>query len=382
MTDSFGINVNNKLTDNEVQMIADAGFCWVRIELTWASIEKTKGNYDFENSGYDRLNEALKEKGIRPYYVLAYENRLYEQERAIVTKEGREAFNNFVKAAARRYGGQSAIWEVWNEPNIGKFWNNQPSDEDYFLLTAKISPTIKKYDKTAKVVAPALAGINQDSLAWLKSILNEGVLKYVDAISVHPYQYGKPENVIDDYSKLRKLINSSSEKDIPIISGEWGYSMAQSEVQEPVGEMKQAEYLSRMYLINAQQDIPISIWYNWRNDGINPQDREQNFGITSYYHTSKLSFLSAQTLSKTLKGFKYNKRIKTNRTDDYVLEFVNAKGQKVIAFWTTSANHGIKLKLNENNGQFVTMLGIKYGLRWDKELNLNISSSPNYLVIK
>jgi polysaccharide biosynthesis protein PslG len=379
---SLGVNVNHELTDDQIQSIVDAGFKWVRIDLVWSSVEKEKGQYDFKSTGYDRLNKSLKEKGIRTYFILDYENKLYEKNRSVVTGEGRKAFSKFVKAAVERYSDQESIWEIWNEPNNKNFWNPQPSYKDYSLLVQEVAPVIKKYDKTSTVVAPALAGVDQYSLEWLRNSLDQGILDYIDAISVHPYQYGKPENVIDDYHDLKTLVKKYSKKNVPIISGEWGYSMTDTPVQEPVGEIKQAEYLTRMFLINAEQKIPISIWYNWKNDGTDPQNRQHNFGVVSYYSNPKLSFLATQTLTKQLNGYTFSKKINSSKSNDYTLEFVDSDGKKILAFWTTDSNHNSKIKLTKGKGKLVSMLGAVRNVEWRNSIELNLSTSPSYLVIE
>ena len=40
----------------------------------------------------------------------------------------------------------------------------------------------------------------------------------------------------------------------------------------------QGDYLARSWLVNLSQSIPLSIWYDWKNDGTDPTDPEDNFG--------------------------------------------------------------------------------------------------------
>ena len=97
--------------------------------------------------------------------------------------------------------------------------------------------------------------------------IKKDALDYVDAISVHPYREWEPESVTEDYKSLRELIKKYSSKPIPIISGEWGYSTANGWNGLNLSEEQQAAYLVRMLLINQLNHIPISIWYDWKNDG-------------------------------------------------------------------------------------------------------------------
>ncbi len=58
-------------------------------------------------------------------------------------------------------------------------------------------------------------------------MLQQGVLAYLDGLSVHPYRNAGPESVVADYDALRALM----QKYLPanatapvVISGEWGWS--------------------------------------------------------------------------------------------------------------------------------------------------------------
>ncbi|WP_226654779.1 cellulase family glycosylhydrolase [Guptibacillus hwajinpoensis] len=378
---SIGVSIHPGLTEQDIQKINDAGINIVRIDIFWSSVEKTKGIYDFKGSGYDQLNDLLTKYDIRPYYILAYENPLYERQRSIVTDEGRTGFINFVAATVDRYKGQNIIWEIWNEPNLETFWKPQPSIDEYSTLVKEVSPIIQQKDPTGVIVAPALAGIHEKSMEWLKQLFEENILNYIDAISVHPYRNNHPESALYDYQVLRNLLSDYSDEDIPIISGEWGYSMHQKD-NISINEIEQASYLARTFLINYMFEIPISIWYDWKNDGVDKNNKEHNFGLLWYDSTPKLSFLSIQTLSKTLNGFKYIERIHTSNSENYIIKFKNSNGKNIIVFWTTSKNkQDIKIPLKSGNGEVVSMLGAEHRLKWEKEVDLTLTSRPNYLLI-
>ena len=57
-------------------------------------------------------------------------------------------------------------------------------------------------------------------------------------------------------------------KTLPIVSSEWGYSTGTvGTAYTPVATAQlQGDYLARMMLVNLSQGIPLSIWYDWKND--------------------------------------------------------------------------------------------------------------------
>src|SRR5262245_43256190 len=74
--ESFGVNIHfTEPQPGELQLIAEAGFRWVRTDLKWDATERERGRYDF--SAYDRLMNALEPLGLRALFILDYGNPLY-----------------------------------------------------------------------------------------------------------------------------------------------------------------------------------------------------------------------------------------------------------------------------------------------------------------
>lgn len=381
--DQFGVNIHfTGNQPNDIKLLKEAGLRVVRTDITWSRIETKQGEYDFKTTGYDELTNSLVKNDIRPFYILDYSNPLYEKDLSIVTDDGREAFNKYVENVTNRYKGKGVLWEIWNESN-GEFWKPSPDVEAYSLLVKSVSKTIKRNDPSGIVVAPALAGLDGNSIAWLEEVFKRGAMKDVDVISVHPYRGDSPETVVNDYQLLRKMIGKYTKKNIPIISGEWGYSTTKGWGGLDLDENKQAEYLVRMFLINQYEGIPISIWYDWKNDGIDPNNAEHHFGMLWVDNTIKPAYQAAKTLTHTLERYHFDKRLEYGQPKDYIFQFTNKAGQKVMAFWTTEANHNVTISLPLGKGVLVSMYGEKQTVQWnEKQVTLSLSSSPNYLIIE
>nr|WP_263324281.1 glycoside hydrolase family 5 protein [Neobacillus sp. Marseille-Q6967] len=384
LPNNMGVNIHFTGNPLDIDMISDAGFKIVRMDLFWNSVEKARGKYDFKSSGYDLLTNALVEEGIRPYYILNYSNSIYEEKRSIVTKKGQDAFVKYAGKAADRYKNKGIIWEIWNEPNLPRYWETRPNFDEYSSLVKRVSKEIKEKDPSGIVVAPALSGMNTDSLKWLEEIIKRGILDYIDAISVHPYRGSNPETVANDYQSLRVLINKYSKKEIPIISGEWGYSTAKGWFGESLSEHQQAEYLVRMFMVNTLYDIPISIWYDWKNDGTEPNNGEHNFGIRqNNVKIPKDAYLAMNNLTNILSGHTLIKRVDVGDPNDYVLEYVNGEGITVIVFWTTGNSQRITLPDKNYKGKLISMYGKNIGEMNNKNSEIiEITSSPKYLIVE
>ena len=333
-----GLGVNIHFTDaraGELEMLAAAGFHWVRMDFSWGGTERRHGEYDF--SAFDRLLVALEVQKMRALFILDYGNGLYEADSSVATEAGRRAFARWAGAAAVHFQGHGVLWEIWNEPN-GGFWKPKANVADYAALALAAAKAIRTAAPGEAVIGPATSGVD---LQFVEGCFKAGLLDWWDAVSVHPYRQEGPESAAADYLKLRALIAryAPEEKSIPIISGEWGYSS----VWQNYDEATQGQMLARQWLVNLANHIPLSIWYDWHDDGTDRLEPEHHFGtVANAYHADgapvyepKPAYLAAKTLTSVLRGYQFTKRLALGKPDDYALLF--RKGDELrLAVWTTS----------------------------------------------
>jgi polysaccharide biosynthesis protein PslG len=224
---------------------------------------------------------------------------------------------------------------------------------------------------------------------FVEECLRSGLLNYWSAISVHPYRKMDPESVVDDYARLRKLIDNYAPagKRVPIISSEWGYSSSSFNVDAK----RQAELLARQLLINQSQGIALSIWYDWQDDGSEPTQIEHHFGtvLPTYFgdrepvYDWKPSYQAAQTLSSFLQGYKFKER-KPLSAGDYVLAFNNG-GLSRFAVWTTvGLNHTVTIPVARGTYRIVSHTGETVVVKSANApgLLLTLTSAPQYIMLE
>ena len=333
-----GLGVNIHFTDpgeGEMELLAAAGFRWVRMDLGWETIERERGKDDF--SAIDRLVGHLERFKIKALFILDYSNRLYEQDSSVRTEIGRQAFARWAGACARRYAGRGFLWEVWNEPNIS-FWKPTPDAPAYAALAR--AAAIHRTSPGEAVIGPACSGIDG---AFLDDCFKSGVLDEFAGVSVHPYRQSDPETVLPEYANLRRSIRQAAPagRGLPVISGEWGYSAAWNGFDED----RQGRLLAREFLTNLSQDVALSIWYDWRDDGADPKDAEHHFGSVGLPQKIdgqaalriKPAYLATRALTTTLQGMHFIKRLALGTTDDWALLFGNDR-ELAVACWTTASD--------------------------------------------
>ena len=78
-------------------------------------------------------------------------------------------------------------WEITNEPEM-TWWGGPIPPATYMIMLRDAHAVIKAANRDARVVGPAV-GANMEGVAYLKSLVEMGLLEFVDAISVHYYVY-------------------------------------------------------------------------------------------------------------------------------------------------------------------------------------------------
>jgi hypothetical protein len=379
---TLGVNIH--FTDaqpGEVKMISDAGFRWVRMDFVWEVTERERGRYDF--SSYDRLLKSLDEFQIRALFILDYGNPLYTEGKSVRTPQARQAFARWAVAAAKHYSGRGVIWEIFNEPNIEIYWPPKPNKDEYAALALEVGRAFKTSAPNEKLIGPAIAS---GAFPFLESCFKAGLLNYWSAVSVHPYRPTNPELAASEYAALREMIASyKPDSRIPLMSGEWGYSST----WRGMNDDKQAVMLARTVLTNIANGIPLSIWYDWQDDGNDPNESEHHFGLVRHnYHAGqyrvydpKPAYLAAQTLSEQLTGYRFIERLSAGSDDDYVLLFGNGSDQRTVAWTISTTSHRVVIPSMTGAFAVTTLLGQRAGsVTADQgKLAIQISTAPIYL---
>jgi len=155
---------------------------------------------DFENinAQHDHLITMLTARGITPYLMLGSTGALWNV-------PNQSTYVTACQTVAASLPNGSYI-EVWNEPNIGQFWNNAIDASTYAALVSAAYTAIKGVNGTLKVAAGALAynvaSFRQAFLAAAPSL---------DAYSFHPYtvSQGNPDQLADTTHSFVRCIDDT-----------------------------------------------------------------------------------------------------------------------------------------------------------------------------
>jgi polysaccharide biosynthesis protein PslG len=400
VSEAFGVNYSfpdPHPKAGELEMLAETGVRWVRISMSWGYIEKNKGKYDFD--AYDKIFADFEKYNLQPLVGLDsngqtnYSNKSNTYPYPPDTPEAQQAFTNWAVAVTQRYKGRGIVWEMYNEPNNSAFWPPDANVRDYSQLALMVGKAIKQNTPNEILIGPALLHTDYN---YLEEVLKTGVLSFWNGVSVHLYRSaGSPETASSDYKTFQNIIQkyNSSGANIPIISGEWGYPNFNWNGVSYNEDIK-ARFLARQWLINLTNNVPISIWFEWKEPPQTNQFNSGSWGLVGnkYYpgrnpaYDAKPAYFASKTLITSLKDYAFSKRIKSTSDTNYILEFTNVaqtSKRKAYAIWRDSETP-IKVKLPITSGQFkvISLLGENLGTikGISQGVSIEISGSPKYLI--
>jgi hypothetical protein len=278
-------------------LVASTGAKWVRFDFYWSAVQPARGSWNW--AAIDRAVDLANAHGLSVVGTLAY-TPAWARPAGTSDKTpptNPADFATFAQTAAQRYAPRGVhVWEIWNEPNSPIFWEPRPDAAAYVQMLRAAYPAIHSADPGATVLtggtAPAGGTLDytssdgwQSPWHFLKGVYDNGGRGLFDAVAHHPYapQPYLPStnaewNSYQQTSNLHDLMvaNGDGAKQIwGTEAGAWtGGSAAISETDEV---QQVTEYLT---LWGRWPWTGPFIYYEPRDKGTNPSDREQTFGLT------------------------------------------------------------------------------------------------------
>ena len=207
------------------EKVNETGVKWARIQSGWEKTERVRGVYDFE--WLDRVVDRFLSYKITPWICLCYGNPLYTESAKkvfgsvgcppIFTLEEKEAWRQYVTAAALHFKGRGVYYEVWNEPDGQWCWRHGPNAEELGVFTRDTARYIHAAYPDAKVIGGSVCLRNPE---YLNDALRTGMGKEIDYISYHEYTPDETKvlETVENYRALARQYNPKLE----IIQGESG----------------------------------------------------------------------------------------------------------------------------------------------------------------
>jgi glycosyltransferase involved in cell wall biosynthesis len=374
----FGVTIHSLKDDRGLDIAKAAGFSFVRADLPWAKLEDADV-YHFEP--FDELMHSLEERNLGVVWVLDYGHPNHGGE-SPKSDDDFNAYANYAAAVVSHFRGQNARFEVWNEPNSKQFL---PDPNVYPRLLRSALDRIRRNDADALVSTGGTAGFD---LAFLTSVLESGSADKASAIAVHPYRDSGPETSGPDFLLLRHLIQRVGRLNLPLWETEWGYSSAGNGMSSlgndghnDIARNRQAVLTVRECLTLWALGVPIAVLYDLRDDGSNPHNREQNFGLLDQDNNTKPAMEAFRTLMRVSVDHTYSGLI---RDVPYGTHALRLDGANDIAFIIWAENAALNSRIRFLPDQLMSakdLFGHPIGVQGD-QLLLKEDMGPVYVQLK
>jgi hypothetical protein len=291
-TEFYGIVQTATLDNQDIQGMLSARVRTTRFVLKWGWVQPVKGSYRWKSS--DDFIGALAARGIRsvpsvwgnpgwlpgsgstpPLGGNASQNEWRALLRALVSRYG--PGGAYWKGPYQNHYGQNAeplpiqSWEIWNEPNLRKFFAPYPSPGKYAHLVQISRDAIRSKAPGAQIVLAGMPGYGDiDAWDFLRTFYAvRNIKNYFDAVALHPY--GPNLNQFQsEIQSVRNVMRSNSDGSTPLWITEiaWG-SAPPDAFGINKGLAGQAQILKRAFRLVLQHrtawNIQRLFWYHWRD---------------------------------------------------------------------------------------------------------------------
>jgi len=223
----YGINTHNLPIGSggsaAMALAKQAGIKWIRIDLWWKAVEKQSGVFTWTD--IDTIVNYAMNNSFSILANIAYTPQFYAggDTGKYLPAAYLPKWDIFVSNVVDRYKNSIKYWEIWNEPNIDKYWDVRDTDGysggscggaaydkkvgGYVQVLLIAAQRIKAVDPTARVCAPGFLGgenINTSWQNWIRPVLcMRGGL--IDVITHHQYN-DYVNDVCAKLDQLRSLI--------------------------------------------------------------------------------------------------------------------------------------------------------------------------------
>ncbi|MCX7957718.1 MAG: hypothetical protein N3B13_01570 [Deltaproteobacteria bacterium] len=184
------LGVNTHILHNDVyDAVAAAGIPWIRIDVNWFDVEPQQNKFNWNE--IDRVVNKALSLNLKIFATFAYT----PQWASSGNKDGKSYGNDVPKPglyekalseAVKRYRGKIYHWGLWNEVNLGGFWEGS-ADQYVDLIVIPGYNAIKSNCPECYSLGPELANVGDELNNFYNTIFSRAKDKF-DIITHHIYQ--------------------------------------------------------------------------------------------------------------------------------------------------------------------------------------------------
>lgn len=203
--------------DRALADTVDLGANWIKIDLSWASIQPSDQAH-FEWADTDRAIDAARRHGLKVLGVVTYTPPWARSRgcRTFSCPPARAAdFAAFAAAVVAHYGNRVATVQVWNEPNLSMFWVRPDPGRYADLLRATVVAIRHEHWRGMLLFAGLATRLHSSAVSFsapdfLTAVCRLGACRGVQGVGYHPYTYPElPSHRSDPPNAWQRLTTST-----------------------------------------------------------------------------------------------------------------------------------------------------------------------------
>jgi cellulase (glycosyl hydrolase family 5) len=280
-----GVTNGTVFVDRELPLAAELGARTLRIEFPWALIEPRRGRFDWARADY--IVRAARSRKVTLQPVIVHTPAWAAKDPN--APPSASAVSSFAGALARRYRGRIRYYELWNEPDLARYWAG--TVQQYVQRVLKPGyKAIKRADPRARVL---LGGPSRADGAWFESVYRFGGGRSFDIAAYHVYS--GPNEVLNGAGIMSQVLKNHRQAGKPLWLGEYGTTEAglQARQQEAMIET----------VLTGAAPVAMAQWYSLRDTEIMtccPPNLlfGEPYGLVTKTYERKSSFALMRTLLK------------------------------------------------------------------------------------
>ncbi|KIT16331.1 calcium-binding protein [Jannaschia aquimarina] len=256
---SHGGAYSAKTADDLLRLIDDLGVQNVRDGLSWARVEASPGQYDFDawREGYA---DTLADAGFDLTLTFMARNPLYDGGKTAHSAEGIAAFADYVAATLDRFPDIQRI-AIGNEFNgLNDSFVSGPAASNDLTVRAEHQTRILKavHDRLADDhpdVAIIGGAMHSTPTGYVSHLIEAGAMAYMDHLDIHPYGLD-PSEAAQAFERLNAVLDEVPAEIRPtLVATEFGQSAVAGD------PLSNADYLTKMAAVMSAAGFEMAAWY-------------------------------------------------------------------------------------------------------------------------
>ena len=243
-----GVANGTVFVDRELRLISKLGAKRLRLEFPWPLLEPRQHVFDWRRADYIVKRARRYRVALLP--ILIYTPGWEAPYPANPPLAG--SYSAFVAAFAHRYRGSIDAYELWNEPDLERYWTGTAQEYVEKVLRPGYR-AVKTQDPRARVV---LGGPATADVEWLNEIYRFGGRTSFDVMSFH--DYSGDSQILADARIVQGVLRAHGQAGKPIWLGEYG-------IEEAGTNDVRQQALLRL-ILTAKAPIALASWYSLRDD--------------------------------------------------------------------------------------------------------------------